>query len=289
MFISNGFIGEGTIGQAPSGGVASTTEDFYGGSISGFTYSTKNSGALDETIAHGIHLSFDGSRMFNCGDTLDGVGQYDMSTPWDISTVGVSTGFLDTSSETTTPRGIDFKKDGSILYVVQNSGTIFQYSADTENDNWDVDNFSYDSKSYNPTEVGNGAGLAVSFDGTKMWVLSGSNDTIYQYTLSTPYDVSTSSYDTVSFSGASQDLTPQDINVSPDGTKLWITGNTGNAVDQYTMGSANQLTGTTYDSVLVSVSSQEGTPRAAWVGNGSSGSGLDMYVIGNNDIVYQYN
>ena len=36
-------------------------------------------------------------------------------------------------------------------------------------------------------------------DGSSMYVLGGDNDTIFQYTLATPWDVSTAEYDTLSF------------------------------------------------------------------------------------------
>jgi DNA-binding beta-propeller fold protein YncE len=79
-------------------------------------------------------------------------------------------------------------------------------------------------------------GVTFKPDGTKMYMVGGSSDKVYQYTLSTAWDLSTASYDSVSFSVSSQDGTPFDVTFKPDGTKMYIMGNTNKKVYQYTTG-----------------------------------------------------
>jgi hypothetical protein len=59
------------------------------------------------------------------------------------------------------------------------------------------------------------------------------NDTVYQYTLSTGFDLSTASYDSVSFSVNSQDTSPYGMAFSTDGAKMYILGGSNKTVYQY--------------------------------------------------------
>ena len=54
-------------------------------------------------------------------------------------------------------------------------------------------------------------GVAILDSGTKVYVLDDTNDKIYQYTLSTAWDLSTGSYDSKEFSVASEDASPRGI------------------------------------------------------------------------------
>ena len=60
-------------------------------------------------------------------------------------------------------------------------------------------------------------------------------NSVYQYTLSTPWDLSTASYDSVSFSVTSQDTTPVGIAFKSDGSKMYVVGVTNGSVYQYTL------------------------------------------------------
>lgn len=90
----------------------------------------------------------------------------------------------------------------------------------------DVTALSYDSKSLSVNALeATPQTFALSTDGTNLYVLGYTNDTVYQYTLSTAYDISTASYASKSFSVASQDGTARELEFSPDGTKMYVTGN----------------------------------------------------------------
>lgn len=86
------------------------------------------------------------------------------------------------------------------------------------------------------SEVGASDVFALNFkpDGTKMYVLNATSAIIYQYTLSTAWDISTASYDSKSLSvSASRD---HDLEFSPDGTKLFTGGLGG--LGEYTLSTA---------------------------------------------------
>ena len=72
-------------------------------------------------------------------------------------------------------------------------------------------------------------------DGTKMYILQDSPGVIYQYNLSTAFNVSTATYDNVSFSVASQEAIAMGVVFSTDGTKMYMVGNSTDSVYQYTL------------------------------------------------------
>ena len=102
-------------------------------------------------------------------------------------------------------------------------------------------------------QEGNGAGLAFSQDGLKMFHAGNDDDDIHEYTLTTAFDVSTASY------VDSLDVSARDINIfgitfNNDGTKLYFTGAyLSDAVFQYTLSTAYDISTGTYDNVSLSV------------------------------------
>jgi len=93
--------------------------------------------------------------------------------------------------------------------------------------NYDSVSFSVNSQDITPV------GIAFNNDGSKMYMVGYDNKTIYQYSLSTPFNLSTASYDSVSFSVAAQDSDPFDIAFNNDGSKMYIVGRSNGSVYQY--------------------------------------------------------
>ena len=77
--------------------------------------------------------------------------------------------------------------------------------------------------------------LAFSSDGTKMFIVGGNNNTVYQYTLSTAWNVSTATYSSLSKLVSAQDTNPFGLAFSSDGTKMFILGSANKTVYQYTL------------------------------------------------------
>jgi len=147
-------------------------------------------------------------------------------------------------------------------------------------------NASYDGVSYNNiSEETNIAGLFLKSDGTKLYAIGGGGDSIYQYSLSTAYDLSTISYDSVALSLNSQDTTPTSLHFKSDGTKMYFIGIGSDTVYQYTLSTAWDLSTASYDSVSLSVTSQDTAPYGLSFKN----DGTKMYVAGlTNQSIFQY-
>jgi len=124
-------------------------------------------------------------------------------------------------------------------------------------------------------------GVFFSSDGTKMYEIGLSDDKIYQYTLTTAWDINTATYDTVSIS--TQDALPSGLFFKPDGTKMYEVGADGALIYQYTLSSAWDLSTATYDTV--SIAAQDTSPQGIFF----KSDGTKMYEIGRgSDAVYQY-
>ena len=93
---------------------------------------------------------------------------------------------------------------------------------------------SYDSKSFSvATQESTPQGIAISSDGTKFYVIGGGTDRVFEYDLSTAYDISTASYNSVSFLVSGQDTASRDLFFKPDGTKMDIIGTSSDSIHQY--------------------------------------------------------
>ena len=197
--------------------------------------------------------------------------------PWlaDLANASYDSVSFSTASQETSPSGLTFKPDGTKMYVVGfSSDSVHQYSLSTA---FDLSTASYDSVSFSVASQDTSP-YKVKFnnDGTKIYMVGISTDTVYQYSLSTAYDLSTASYDSVSFSVSGQDLTPLGLSFKPDGTKMYVVGSTNDSIFQYSLSTEFDLSTASYDSVSFSVASQETSPHDA----AFSPSGVNMYIIG---------
>ena len=182
------------------------------------------------------------------------------------------------------PTSIVFNPDGTKMYVSDDtSNSVYQYTLST---GFDLSTASYASKSLSVSSQDTSPfGLALNNDGTKMYVLGDSSNTVYQYTLSTAYDLSTASYASLSFSVSSQDSVPTEIAFNNDGTKMYIVGASNDSIFQYSLSTAFNVSTASYDNVSFSVSSQDSAPY----GFVFNGDGTKMYLFGDtNDNVFQY-
>ncbi len=122
-------------------------------------------------------------------------------------------------------------------------------------------------------------------DGTKFYILGATNDAVYQYSMSTAWDVSTASYESKSFSVQTQDTNPQGLAINADGTSFYMCGQS-MSIYQYDLTTAYDASTASYASKSFSFSGQisGGVP---W-GIDFDSTGTKLYVIGSPGIAYQY-
>lgn len=282
-YTNQGGIGTFTKVDIPTNSGTSTVTKGTG--ITSWAYSGNSfSVSGQESNPSGLFIGNNGTKMYVNGTTGDDVNEYTLGTAWNITTATFVTIFS-TAAQDSAPNDIFFKPDGLSMYIMgQTNDTVFQYTLSSA---WDISTASYASKSFSvTTQEATPAGLWFKPDGTTMYVVGTTNDTVYQYTLSTPWDVSTASYANISFSVAAQEGTPQQVNLSADGTKMWVLGSTGDDIWEYTLGTAwNVSTATPVNNFYVGF--QENAPLGLFI---DSSADNRVFVTGNaSDTVFQYN
>jgi hypothetical protein len=253
--------------------------------ITGWLYSGNSfSVSAQETAPNGLFIGSAGTKMYVNGNIGDDVNEYTLGTAWDITTATFVTTFS-TTAQDTVPADVFFKPDGLSMYVLgDTNNTVFQYTLGTA---WSVATASYASKSFSVgAQEGAPAGLWFKPDGTVMYVVGTSIDTVFQYALATAWDVSTASYGGIFYSVAAQEATPNQVNLSDNGLKMWLLGATGDDIWEYDLGTAWDVsTATPVNNFYIGF--QEASPTGLFI---DSTAPNRVYLVGTtNDIVYQYN
>ncbi len=128
------------------------------------------------------------------------------------------------------------KPDGTKIYVYgTGTGTIQQFSLSTP---WNLDTATLETSSPS-LDAQDRFGTSIFFkpDGTKVY-MSTQNKTVYQYTLSTPWDVSTMTYDNVvlDYTQSALDSYTSWIFIDSTGTNMY--GSNGNTIVRFSMTTA---------------------------------------------------
>ena len=188
----------------------------------------------EDSSPNGVTFKSDGSKMYVVGDSGNSVYQYSLSTPWNLSTASYDSVDFSVSSQDTRPQRVSFKSDGAKMYLLGYAGDkVYQYTLSIP---WDLSTASYDSVNFSVvSQETYSRDIAFKTDGSKMYIVGTTNKEIYQYTLSTPWDLSTASYDSVNFSVSSQDETPYSIAFKSDGSKMYVAGQDNTTVYPYTL------------------------------------------------------
>ena len=187
------------------------------------------------------------------------------------------------AGEETTPSGLFFSPDGTRMYVTGTTGDdVNQYSLSTP---WVVSSATYVTVFSVSGQDATPTGIFFRADGLKMYIVGQTNDTVYQYALTTPWDISTASYESISFSVAAQDGGPGSIFFKPNGLTMFVVGNATDAVYQYALSTAWNVSTATFTQSF-STAGQETIPNdLSFTGDGSR-----MFVIGQSgDDVTVYN
>ena len=230
------------------------------GDVSEAVYDSPSFDVSDEdTFPSDVTFSPDGLKMFVLGASSDSIYQYTLSTAWDLSTAIYDMVSFDVSDEEGAPYGFTFSPDGTKMFIVGAlSDSVHSYSLATA---WDISDVTYISAFNVSSEDGSPHGVTFSPDGLKMFIVGAGSDSVYQYTLSTAWDISTAVHHSISFSVNSEDTFPSGVTFSSDGLKMFIMGNSTDSVYQYSLATAWDISDVTYNSVSLDITSQDTFPH----------------------------
>jgi 6-phosphogluconolactonase (cycloisomerase 2 family) len=209
--------------------------------------------------------------MFIVGTSSDAVNEYTLTGAYCIGTASFVDSFSVNSQESAAT-GVAFSKSGMKMFIVGNEGNeVNEYTLTVA---WDVSTASF-VDSFRVISQDRGAhAIAFSKSGKTMFIVGNYGDDVNEYTLTVAWDISTASF-VDSFSVNSQDDTPVGIAFSKSGEKMFVVGDSSNAVHEYTLTAAWDVSTASFV-VSFSVNSQEATVRDIWFDS----SGKTMFIVG---------
>ena len=149
-------------------------------------------------FAKDLFFSSDGTRFYVLDDFYDRVVEYSMSTAWDITSGATHThneGF-GLGNKDDNPTGLTFSSDGVYMYVM--SSYLRYMNRFTLSTPWDTSTAGSRVQNNFPagqiTNTGQETGIAINDDGTRMVIVHVQGDEIEEYTLSTPYDITSTTH-----------------------------------------------------------------------------------------------
>lgn len=195
--------------------------------------------SFDTTTDHDpidVVFNDDGTKMYllcsNQGTNQARLAQYTLSSAWDITTasydgVDVNLGFVSLY-------GLFVRPNGENLYYVEGTNDrVVQVPLGTA---WDLSTAGSTSY-YDFAEENSPKSLALSSDGTKLFILGDdSPDSINQYTLSSAWDITSASYDSVNYDVSSEiSSPPSNFAWDDDGETFYVTGGGTEKIFQYSV------------------------------------------------------
>lgn len=264
-------------GVETAGSVATDDTANWSNTGNSFTISSQ------ETAPYGVSFNNDGTKMYVIGETSDSVFQYTLSTAYDVSTASYDSVSFSVNSQEVSPRDIVFNNDGTKMYITgHDSDSVYQHSLSTA---YDVSTALYDSVSFSVSgQSGITSGLDFNNDGTKMYICDRSSQAVYEYALSTAFNISTASYSSVSLSISSQDTQPNSAKFNSDGTKLFVVGSGNDLIYTYSLTTAYDLSSASYTKSL-DITGLGVLPTAISLASNYKNAYIIEYVSGK---VYQY-
>ncbi len=172
-----------------------------------------------------LQVSDDGTKLYFGGVSSDKIWEFEVTSPFRFKNTSAVTDLNRSYNPSQLTNIYDFKvADGGERLYIQGTSDIYQYSLSTP---WDITTASYVSKTYdvsvaNPS-YSSWQGFDISHDGKKLLALCNNDRTCYLFTLSTPWDITTASYDYVSLDLSSEASSPQCVKFANYDTRLLVT------------------------------------------------------------------
>ena len=199
---------------------------------------------IQELHPYGITFNGDGTKLYVSGNENNKIYELDLGSAFNISSATL-VGELATNNHANgdgTPCGITFNNDGTKLFLAGFANhRIVYWSLSTP---YGVESagtpsaFSVSTTAHKPRDVD------FNSDGTKMYVVSGTNDHIAAFDLDSAFDLSGTVTHRGNFSVNSEDDQPFTMEFNSNGTKLFMLGYTDDKIHEYSLSVAFEIINT---------------------------------------------
>ena len=184
----------------------------------------------EEPLPEGITFNNNGSKLYSIGSATGSVWEYDLTTNYDLNTAIVNQALPVNHAN---PSDIKFNNDGSKMFTVDAvAQQIEEFDLSIA---YDVQSAGGSTRTYDlSSQVTTAEGVEFNSDGTKMFIVDGTLNTVFSYILSTGFLVTSATYsESFDLSGEIQEATS--ITFNNDGTMMFIADGTSGDVESYTM------------------------------------------------------
>lgn len=218
---------------------------------------------ISASFVRDFHIKDNGKRAWVLFDTPERIYQLDFTTPWDLSTAQYnSVSFLvdgTVLSSSMDMYSMAVNEDGTRIIMTDEVPTLqtgtpkfWQINVSTP---WDLSTASYSGNSLTVNPAGQGwsqedrPAVYISPRGDFMASIGPTIDHMHQWTLSTPGDISTATYDYTYTGVSNENGNPRGVSFSTDGTFMYIMNNENTAgntrINQYHTGGQHASLGVT--------------------------------------------
>jgi len=179
-------------------------------------------------VPHGLYIRKDDGLLMWVFNRTE-IWEYTLSTPWNISSAQ-PTGYKDLNEFVSRSHDIDFKPDGTVLYVDDRiNGSVYQFNLITP---WDIETAQLDLVLDISAQQEAVRGIQLNPEGNRMYLMDTERKDILEYYLTTPFNIGTAAY-IASYSVASQTSNPRGLTFKPDFTAFYVTATDNNTILQY--------------------------------------------------------
>ena len=191
------------------------------------------------------------------------------------------------SSQESSAYGVAISADGTKIFVAGTYDTVYQYTLSVA---YDASTATYSGNSFNPTQDNSNLyNVVFNPTGTKMYIVAtSSNGRLFEYTLSTGFDLSS----TIAYTNNNYVIGNQAYNVAfnPAGTRMFavgaLTGSNGSSIKQFNLSTGFDLSTISTTSNSFSISSQTSYPNS--IALNDDGTKIFVGDDVNNRNIYEY-
>jgi hypothetical protein len=123
-------------------------------------------------------------------------------------------------------------------YTISNAGDVqaFELEVTGASVGFDIASATFGGASATISQAAtNPSGFFISPDGVYVYPVNMSNARVYRYKMTTPWDITTTFFDSMSFGLSTQESAPTGVFFKPDGTIMYMIGDAQNQIFQYTL------------------------------------------------------
>lgn len=214
--------------RGKAGGLGANRKKFWNiqyrnASTAFLAVSSQNTGAA------GIAIGDNGTKLYMVGNSTAAIYQYTLGTPGELSGAVYANKSINLTSIFQFSQGLDFKADGTKMYVC-GEDLVAEFNLSTA---WDVSTASLGVTLSVDGQYGALQAIKIKPDGSKMFTVSNSSDTVAEYAVSSAWSMSSASF-SQAFDISAQLTAPGGVVFHPNGKNFLCCGNS-NDVFEYAL------------------------------------------------------